>query len=53
MVGHRNRQDKRQHSNVVHGPNARPHRNGPAPQPSRASPTGRGRYAAGKVQSGV
>ncbi len=40
MVGHGNRQDARQHPNVVHGPNASPHR------------TGR-RYAACKIQSSV
>src|SRR5580704_10067235 len=53
MVGHGNRQDERQHPNVVHGPNASPHRAGPAQQPNRASPTARGRYATCEIKSGV
>src|ERR1700722_16742151 len=53
MVGHGNRQDERQHPNVVHGPNSSPHRTRPAQQPNRASPTTGGCYAACKVQSSV
>src|SRR6266481_2799569 len=53
MVGHGNRQDERQHPNVVHGPNASPHRTSPAQQPNRASPTARGRYTTCKIQSSI
>src|ERR1700724_3631576 len=53
MVGHGNRQDERQHPNVVHGPNANPHRTRPAQQPNRASPTARSRYATCEIQSSV
>src|ERR1700738_4612039 len=53
MVGHGNRQEERQHPNVVHGPNASSHRSGPAQQPNRASPTRRGRYATCQIQSSV
>src|SRR5258708_33219073 len=53
MVGHGNRKDERQHSNVVQGTNASSHRAGPAQQPNRASPTARGRYATCKIQSSV
>src|ERR1700722_235642 len=53
MVGHGNRQDERQHPNVMHGPNSSPHRTRPAQQPNRASPTTGGCYAASKVQSSV
>src|SRR6202049_3666322 len=53
MVGHGNRQDERQHPNVVHGPNPSPHRTGPAQQPNRASPTARGPYATCESQSSV
>src|ERR1700722_12412126 len=53
MVGHGNRQDERQHPDVVHGPNASSHRAGPAQQPNPASPTARGRYATCEIQSSV
>src|SRR4030088_3111630 len=53
MVGHGNRQDERQHPNVVHGPNASSHRPGPAQQPNRTSPTARGCYATCEIQSSV
>src|SRR5258708_17996897 len=53
MVGHGNRQDERQHPNVVHGPNANSHRAGPAQQPNRASPAARGRYPTCEIQSSV
>ncbi len=53
MVGHGNRQDARQHPNVMHGPNAGPHCTGPAQQPNRANPPARGRYAACQIQGSV
>ncbi len=53
MVGHGNRQDESQHPNVMHGPNAGPHRASPAQQPDRASPAARGGYATCEIQSGV
>src|ERR1700724_4166996 len=53
MVGHGNRKDERQPPNVGRGPNASPHRTGPAQQPNRASPTTRGRYTTCKIQSSV
>src|SRR6266436_5162661 len=47
------RQDERQHSEVVHRPDAGSHGTGPAQQPHRAGRAGRGRYASRQIQGSV
>src|SRR5882762_6650501 len=53
VISDGDRQDVRQHSKVVHRPDAGPHRTGPTQQPHRAGRADRSRYASRQIQGSV